>query len=57
MDDVTALMQGFIEEVIRRKKAESVAQNTLDENKRLAAQVAAWEKAHPEGLPAEAPNG
>ena len=50
MDDVTALMQAFVEETIRRKKTEAALAGALEENKRLAARLAELEP-----KPTEAP--
>lgn len=45
MTDTEALVAAFIEEVVRRVKAEAVAANTLKENARLAAELAEMKNA------------
>jgi len=45
MTDGEALIQAFVEEAVRRKKAETIAQNVIAENERLVLEIADLKKA------------
>lgn len=57
MNDLELLAMAHAEEAVRRMRAEIALHNTVTENKRLAARLAEWDKAHPEGLPGDPPKG
>jgi len=48
--DIEALTIALAQEAARRVRAEAMATNLLAENKRMAAALGDWGKAHPEGL-------
>ena len=54
MTDGEALIQAFVEEAVRRKKAETIAQNVIAENERLVTEIAELKKA---AMPLEAKDG